>query len=211
MGHSLPQVYQLHMTLRGISPLIWRRVLVTSEQTIADLHYTLQIIMGWSDLHLNCFVIHGKEYGVAHDGGPRFTDLADAMPLADFRFRSADRFVYDYDFGDHWTHDIRVERILPYEATRTYPVCIGGRRQGPPEDCGGSQAFMHREQEYSPFHLVEQIRELVNDEEHDMNEYCAILGPYDYWIAGGRFDRRRANRRLRQYQRGDEAWMEDEA
>lgn len=98
-----------------------------------------------------------------------FPEPAETVRLEDFHFRLGERFVYDYDFGDNWTHDIRVERILRNEATRLYPVCTGGRRQGPPEDCGGSQAFMHREQAYSPCHLVEQIRELVNNEEHDMN------------------------------------------
>lgn len=209
MGLSPPQVYQLHITLRGISPLIWRRVLVASEQTIADLHYTLQILMGWSDLHLNCFVIHGKEYGVYHDGGQGFADRATEVSLATFAFRPSERFVYEYDFGDNWEHDIRVERLLPLESHRTYPVCIGGRRQGPPEDCGGAQAFMTREQAYCPSDLVDRIRTLLEAGEEEMDSYRAKLEPYQYWIDGGRFDRRQANRRLRQYQRGDEAWMED--
>jgi hypothetical protein len=38
-----PEVYQLHVWLREISPLIWRRLLVSSDSTIADLHYILQI------------------------------------------------------------------------------------------------------------------------------------------------------------------------
>ena len=209
MGPSPPQVYQLHITLRGISPLIWRRVLVTSEHTLADLHYTLQILMGWSDLHLNCFVIHGKEYGVSHDGRPGFTDRATEVPLATFAFRPSDRFLYEYDFGDNWERDIWVEDLLPYEPSRTYPVCIGGRRQGPPEDCGGAQAFMHREQAYFPGDLVDRIQMWVEAGEDDRDYYRAQLEPYHYWINGGRVDRRWATRRLCQDQRGDEAWMED--
>ena len=38
---SGPFVYQLRVVLRGISPLIWRRILVRSDSTIADLHATL--------------------------------------------------------------------------------------------------------------------------------------------------------------------------
>ena len=71
--HDLaPKVYQLRTALREISPAIWRRVLVRSDSTIADLHYTVQIAMGWTDSHMNRFVIHGKEYGVPHIGGTRF-------------------------------------------------------------------------------------------------------------------------------------------
>ena len=54
--------------------MIWRRILLRSDQTIADLHYTIQIAMGWSDSHLNRFHIHGKDYGVAHEGGIWFDD-----------------------------------------------------------------------------------------------------------------------------------------
>ena len=31
-------VYQFKVVLRGISPLIWRRLLLRSDQSIADLH-----------------------------------------------------------------------------------------------------------------------------------------------------------------------------
>ena len=56
-------VYQLRIVLRGISPLIWRRVLVLSETTLAHLHTLLQILFAWSDEHLHSFHIYGKEYG----------------------------------------------------------------------------------------------------------------------------------------------------
>src|SRR6202521_5435756 len=71
---SEPGVYQLRVVLRAVSPLIWRRVLVRSDPTIADLHMTLQTALGWTDEHLNRFVIHGREYGVWHDGGIGFRD-----------------------------------------------------------------------------------------------------------------------------------------
>jgi hypothetical protein len=44
-------------------------LLLRSDDTIADLHYAM-IAMGWTDTHLNRFHIHGKDYGVAHEGGP---------------------------------------------------------------------------------------------------------------------------------------------
>jgi hypothetical protein len=57
---DVPPAYQIHVSLIGISPMIWRRLLVSEDSTIADLHYILQIAMGWSDGHLNRFTIHGK-------------------------------------------------------------------------------------------------------------------------------------------------------
>jgi hypothetical protein len=41
-----PVVYQLRVVLRGVSPLIWRRLLVRSDSTIADLHATFSL--GWA-------------------------------------------------------------------------------------------------------------------------------------------------------------------
>ena len=73
-GSSLPAVYQFKVVLRGISPMVWRRLLLRSDNSIADLHYAIQIAMGWSDSHLNRFRIHAKEYGVAHEGGLTFSD-----------------------------------------------------------------------------------------------------------------------------------------
>jgi Plasmid pRiA4b ORF-3-like protein len=52
-GPEMLCVYQFKVVLRGISPMIWRRLLLRSDHSIADLHYTIQIPMGWSDSHLH--------------------------------------------------------------------------------------------------------------------------------------------------------------
>ena len=73
---SEPVIYQLKVVLLGISPMIWRRLLVKSDSMIADLHYILQIAMGWEDIHLHHFIIHGKQYGITQPGGIIFSDCA---------------------------------------------------------------------------------------------------------------------------------------
>lgn len=35
-------IYQLTISLRGISPMIWRRLLVPADLTLHDLHRTIQ-------------------------------------------------------------------------------------------------------------------------------------------------------------------------
>ena len=112
--------------------MIWRRLLVRSDSTIADLHYTLQIAFGWSDSHLHRFHIHGKDHGVSHRGGLSLDDDPQAVHLADFQFRVRERFLYEYDFNDKWEHEVRVEQILPLEPQRIYPVCSGGKRSAHP-------------------------------------------------------------------------------
>jgi Plasmid pRiA4b ORF-3-like protein len=53
-----PNVYQFRVVVQGISPLIWRRFSIRSDMSLATLHATLQIIFGWSDVHLHYFRRH---------------------------------------------------------------------------------------------------------------------------------------------------------
>jgi len=135
-------VYQLKIALREVSPLIWRRLLVTSTTTIAHLHAIMQTAMGWEDLHLHQFRIHGKAYGVYRAGGLLFDDDPSQVHLCDFRLRAGERFLYEYDLGDLWQHDIRLERVWPLAPCKRYPICIDGAGDCPPEDCGGPAGYM---------------------------------------------------------------------
>ena len=194
-----PIVLQLRVVLRGVSPLIWRRLLVRSDSTIADLHATLQIALGWSDDHLHRFVIHGREYGISYLGGLSFSDNPAEVRLADLGLRAGERFVYEYDFTDAWEHDVRVEDFLPMEPGRRYPVCTGGRRAVPPEDCGGSWAFMELRQHHNPLRVEQRLIEIIGaalngvDDVDDLRDELEELRP---WIGVDRFDRRAANQRL---------------
>src|SRR5262245_12988575 len=118
---TLPAVYQLRIRLCAISPLIWRRILVYSDTSIADLHHLIQRAFSWTDSHLHRFVIHGKAYGIAYMGGIPFTDDPSQVRLADFCFRLNERFAYEYDFCDLWRHEIRLEQILPCDPMYAYP------------------------------------------------------------------------------------------
>jgi hypothetical protein len=84
-SHALPGIYQLRIVMRGISPLIWRRLLVRRDTTLAQLHYILQLIFDWSGEHLHEFHIYGKDYG---DDGADTRDVR----LSDFRLHPGERF-----------------------------------------------------------------------------------------------------------------------
>src|ERR1700732_4317611 len=49
---SQPEAYCVHVWIRGIHPMLWRRFLVRSDSTLADLHVLLQIGFDWTDFHL---------------------------------------------------------------------------------------------------------------------------------------------------------------
>ncbi len=66
------EIYQLKIRLLGISPMIWRRVLVPASSTLRELHGILQVAMGWEGIHLFLFDIHAVQYGSfeLHAGNP---------------------------------------------------------------------------------------------------------------------------------------------
>jgi hypothetical protein len=194
---TLPDVYQLRIRLCGVSPLIWRRLLVRSDSSIAELHHLIQAAFDWSDSHLHRFVIHGKDYGIAYAGGMCFNDEPKLVRLVDFGFRINERFFYEYDFSDLWRHELRLEQIVPFEPTQRYPRCTGGGRAAPPEDCGGPQAFLALRQHFSIFHITERLLRLVEQPE-DIYDPQAELDTRRYWLGVDRFDRRRLNQELYQ-------------
>ena len=144
-------IYQLRIVLRGISPLIWRRVLVLSNTTLAHLHAILQILFAWSDEHLHSFHIHGREYGST---GASMHDVR----LHELRLHRGERFRYVYDLGAYWECDIRLEALLPLAPRRVYPVCIGGKRAAPSEDCGGAWGYLERLDDHRLYPPLEAMR-----------------------------------------------------
>ena len=191
----LPSVYQLRVVVRGVSPLIWRRLLVPADTTIAGLHAVLQTAFGWTGTHLHRFVVHGREYGTAYPGGPSFRDDPRKVRLGDLGLRTTERFTYHKDFTAGWCHDLRVEQVLGAEPGRALPVCTGGRRAGPPEDCGGVQAFLENTQ---PHHVLaaairaaEILGMLLDDEDVPrFGEYRDELAGLLPLLGVDRFDRR---------------------
>jgi hypothetical protein len=198
-------IYQLKVWLQGISPMVWRRLLVRSDSTIVDLHYTIQIAIGWSDVHLNRFHIHGQDFGVYHDGGICFADNPEKVPLSAFGFRTRGRFLYEYDFGDEWLHEVRIEKRLSLDPKKTYPVCIDGKHAAPPEDFGGAQAYMQMRQElkYRSVFGDNGIDDDFDDENDPAYERSEEDQPFDPDV----FSRREVNVRLRQYTKGDRDWL----
>jgi hypothetical protein len=136
------EVLTLRVELAGTSPLVWRRVLVNASSTFEDLHDVLQLAMGWEDYHLHAFRVGDLRIGIADD------DDDDEAPLTDEASVSlgdvvgvGGRFVYEYDFGDCWEHDVEVEASDEVPRALERPVCVGGERACPLEDSGGVAGY----------------------------------------------------------------------
>ncbi|HVX83476.1 MAG TPA: hypothetical protein VH253_01540 [Phycisphaerae bacterium] len=149
---ALEQVYRLKVTLKSITPAIWRRVEVPASATLGDLHDVIQAAMGWENAHLHEFVFgkpgkgwptHERRYSdpdmeLEEAEDERNVTLAEAAPAV------KTKFLYVYDFGDDWRHEVLVERIEEAQPGVEYPRCTGGARRAPVEDSGGPRGWMDK-------------------------------------------------------------------
>jgi hypothetical protein len=136
----MARVHQLKVTLVGIKPPVWRRVVVPSGITLAELHDVVQAAFGWWGYHLHEFDFGGVRYGI--DDGEGWEPPKDERRARLDRLAPAgSSFTYTYDFGDDWRHKIVVEKVTPADPSMRYPTCTGGRRARPPEDCGGGWGY----------------------------------------------------------------------
>ena len=134
-SHGPAPIYQIKVSLRGAKPPIWRRLLVPADVSLARLHDVIQAAFGWNGGHLHVFETPYGDFGQAdRELGHR---AEGPVTLEQVAPEANDKIQYTYDFGDDWSHDIVVEKVLDRDPALTYPRCTGGRRAAPPDDCGG--------------------------------------------------------------------------
>jgi hypothetical protein len=169
-GTTDTPIYQIKVTLEESKPPIWRRLLVPSDITLADLHRIIQAAFGWWDYHLHQFIIAETYFGVPDPDYDDFREMHDEsrIRLNQITRREGFAFRYEYDFGDSWLHRVLVEKILPPKPGQGYPLCVKGRRACPPEDVGGMWGYY-------------DFLEAIQDPEHEEHDECLE------WI-GGEFD-----------------------
>jgi hypothetical protein len=156
------------VTLVGIRPPIWRRLQVASSINLRRLHDVIQEALGWTQSHLYRFEVGDVEFGEPDPEDGRPVRSAKATPLRKIAPEAGASFLYEYDFGDSWQHQIVVEKVLPPGSGVAYPRCVAGRRACPPEDCGGVWGYA-------------ELLEAIGDPEHPEHEEMLE------WV-GGAFD-----------------------
>jgi len=152
--------------------------------------HPLQVAMGWDDSHLHDFRIGQRRFGKPDPSdrlmGPPTIGNERTVRLFTVLGKVGAKAVYTYDFGDSWEHAILVEKVLPPEPGVAYPICIGGKLQGPPEDCGGIPGY---------YNLLEAIRDPAHQEHEERLD----------WVGGefnpDTFSAEDVNRRLSPIQR----------
>ncbi len=134
-----PNVITMKVTLAGVRPPIWRRLVIPGTMTLCDLHQAILGVMGWYGGHLHTFHVGRKTYGDPSDvDDVNDEECVTLNRLLRYRVK---QFTHTYDFGDDWQHTVAIEKSEPAVEGISYPVCVGGKRNCPPEDCGGVWGF----------------------------------------------------------------------
>lgn len=176
-------IFQLKITLKETKPLIWRRVQTRADTTLEQLQHIIQIAMGWGGGHLHQFIVGETYYTHPEEAAELEAESTRSTKLNEVVAAAKDRFFYEYDFGDSWVHEIRVEKILPAEEGGRYPVCVAGARACPPEDCGGPWGYDEllkirqnpKHPEYEE--RMEWLGEEFDPEAFDLEEVNQLLSP----------------------------------
>lgn len=155
--------------------------------------------MGWENYHLYEFKVHDYRIGEPNEdfedygfGGKRLME-ASAVTLNSIITGSREKFEYEYDFGDGWRHQIVVEKFLPHDSKTKYPICVKGKLNCPPEDCGGVGGF---------YRLLDIIGNKKHPEHKEMLEW--IGGHYD----PDHFDIDKINKTLKELDRHLNDWAD---
>jgi hypothetical protein len=186
---------QLHVTLAGTNPSIWRRIIVPDSINFFDLHHIIQISMGWTNSHLFEFLVSDYTLRFIDEQFEDSDSYADAKEIAIDLLLTKEkyRFKYIYDFGDHWEHSVEVEKIDKEDPERVYPLCVGGNLNCPPEDCGGISGY---------YNLLEILKDKKHPEYKDMKGWLGKK--YD----PGKLGLNKINKKLPKFRKYMKDWEE---
>lgn len=198
MSHTL---IELDVRLREIEPPIWRTVEVPGASSLADVHLALQVAMGWTNSHLHQFKIGDTSYGMVD------VDDSDDLEIEDEReyelqdlVGNGDSFLYEYDFGDGWEHDVTVKKVTTV-AKPPRPRCVAGARACPPEDCGGSGGYEN---------LLEALADPQHEEHESLVTWSSGFKPERFALPRNGLDLRDEMATLRALADADDPFEEDD-
>jgi hypothetical protein len=135
------RVFQLHLQVASLRPPVWRRLLVRESMWLSRLHDSVQVLFEWFDYQTHEFAFGDLKFGNPAKRDPIVIEDDRDATLADLDLDHHGSFTYRYHFDEGWQVDLAVEKHLAPKKGVRYPVCVAGGRAGPPEDCGGPDAY----------------------------------------------------------------------
>lgn len=165
---SRPITYRLRVDLDGARPPIWRRLDVASDLTLAELHLVIQAAFDWGGHHLHRFISGDRWTGEQFvtefelDEEEDEATLESVIRIDQLLAQPCDRLFYWYDYGDDWWHTIKLERTEGRADGDPPAKLVTGRRDAPPDDCGGIWGYAN---------LLEVLGDSTHPEHAELSEW----------------------------------------
>lgn len=127
--HPMFRIFEINASIIGSNPPIYRKIKLNGDTNLQIIHEIMQALFNWGNVHLHYF----------RNTDGNIIKNEEQVALQDVLMQQQS-IVYVYDYGDSWT--IRIDLIHSEDAEkRIRPICIEGKRQSPPEDCGGMVGY----------------------------------------------------------------------
>lgn len=148
-----------------VDPPIFRTLSCPAKASFEEFHDALQIAFGWASAH--CY-----DFKVSDSSNPYLLRIVDELADDVFEEKESSKvrlfqvfddpqyrglpMEYEYDFGDSWSHDIKlVERK---DATQFF-LCTDGEGHGCAEDVGGPRGWGNLKAAYRASHPTREQQE----------------------------------------------------
>jgi hypothetical protein len=135
------RVFQLQLKVAECRPPVWRRLLVRESMWLSRLHDSIQLAFDWYDYQTHVFAFGDLRFGNPVKRDDLVVEDDRDLTLLDLGWENHGHFTYAYQFETGWKLDVAIEAVTPLKKGLRYPRCVAGERAGPPEDCGGPEAY----------------------------------------------------------------------
>jgi Plasmid pRiA4b ORF-3-like protein len=135
------RVFQLRVELDGVTPVVWRRIMVSGRASLHELHRVIERSMQRDGGGGYAFQVDGVRYvDPADEPGPG-RDAHD-VSLEALALHPGIRLLHVAEnHGEPWQHIVTLEQARPRLVGQRLPVCVAGARAAPPDDCSGPRAY----------------------------------------------------------------------
>ncbi|MEW9676964.1 plasmid pRiA4b ORF-3 family protein [Lentibacillus sp. L22] len=129
-GTYTPGLYTFHVMWHV---KVWRKITISSEHTMQDLHKAIIQAFNFDDEHLYSFFMDGEKWSPNCIASPNDDSGANAanIQIGSAGLHEGQHFMYLYDYGDEWIFTVTLENIAPLEGEPTAPVIIAEKGSAP--------------------------------------------------------------------------------
>ncbi len=134
------EIARLSVEIDDVTPRVVRCVEVPVDIRLDDLHFVLQVAIGWQNGHPFEFCVGDRIWGLRDRDLETNPLPAEEATLADILAHGG-TFKYDYVLGEDWEHTVTLLARSSAQAGVRYPQLVNAEGRCPPADIGGPVGY----------------------------------------------------------------------